>query len=58
MAENAASGLLKDGFLLFNPSLFQVKLTTTNYPQWRDDISDLLFGLELSHFVHGTQDKL
>lgn len=57
MTTEAGNSLLKDGYFVYNPSLFQVKLTNSNYAQWRDDISDLLFGLELSHFIDGSAEK-
>lgn len=57
MATEVGASLLKDGYFVYKPSLFQVKLTNSNYPQWRDDISDLLFGLELSHVIDGSSQK-
>lgn len=51
---SSASGLLANGFFVFNATLFPTKLDTKNYNQWREDVTDLLFGLELLHFIDGT----
>lgn len=45
---------LKDGIVMFNPSLFTVKLGNSNYSQWRDDVTDLFFANDLLEYIDGT----
>lgn len=52
----ATTTAVKDGLFIFNASLFTAKLDATNHSQWRDEILDLLFGLELIQFVDGSTE--
>lgn len=56
MAEGSNPGCTASGYFVFNATLFPTKLDTKIHAQWREDVTNLLFGLELLHFIDGSVD--